>query len=1074
MKRNISIISLLTFLSVSIFSVYAKIVVDEGDWGDDNPGGVVVNFINPPKASFENLCLVLTSDSKIATIKWTLEEGLLPEAEEGWNTYSSPIALTEDCKVSYYATTRQGVCSEVKSYEFIYADHQTKLPLIQPLEEGKLLTMSCSTPGAEIRYTLDGSEPDKNSLLFTEAIPVTSYLYKVRAFASGSFPSDVAEYAPTSLSISSEVPSALFEKKSLSLTCSDSEAEILYTMNPDATPEDVSQWSVYSSPLKLEGDCCVRFYSRKKGCNDSDIQSFAFVLANYRAATPTIERNEAGTHIVMESATEGGIIRYTMDGTVPTENSEIYSEPVMIEGNFTYTAATFSDELFESESNRYEVKNMAVPDPFASFGRKLFYLFCRDPKAEIRYTTDPDADPENLSAWNVYTEPFELHENVSLRFFSCRENFNNSDIEQLFVKYADYQTPAPSICRNQNGTHIVMTFTPIDPSSGYLPDDDSELEFSGPQIRYTTDGSEPVATSPIYQSPVRIVAGAIYRARVFDPNYYDSEITEYAIGNSSLPVPEAEFKNSTLILSCSDKEAGIWYTLDPDAAVDELDKWSLYEAPLQLNEDCTYRFYAGDDDQNASDVQSFVFQRADYTVAAPTIERSEDGNYVEMESATPKADIRYTVDGSDPTRDSYLYSEPIIIPNNITFKARAFVTGLYDSAVTEFVVNNMATPVAYATVENKTLVLTCADSEAAIWFSTNPNPNPDDIDAWKLYEGPIELTEDATFHFLTRRDKFNDSDIETFVFIKAEYQVAAPLIERNETGTSLVMTCETEGAEIRYTTDGSEPTSSSDLYTDPVMPDGNVTFKVKAFADGLFESAITEYTISNMTVIGPSASFENLKLNIISGDENAEIFYSIIPAGSAGGQEEWNLYDAPLALDNDCDVRFFARRQNYNDSDISTFSFVYSDYQAEEPVVTLSDDETYFIISSAEDGEIRYTLDGSDPDENSILYTEPIKLADGTNTIKARVFVDNLFPSEIAELTYDSNPTGIYEATVKSGLVFGHCDGNAGFYSEETGMLTIYDLKGAVVAVMQLESGFNKLPDLPRGVYVAAGTKFKI
>lgn len=35
-----------------------------------------------------------------------------------------------------------------------------------------VIVMSCATPGAEIRYTTDGSTPNKNSTLYTEPFPL--------------------------------------------------------------------------------------------------------------------------------------------------------------------------------------------------------------------------------------------------------------------------------------------------------------------------------------------------------------------------------------------------------------------------------------------------------------------------------------------------------------------------------------------------------------------------------------------------------------------------------------------------------------------------------------------------------------------------------------------------------------------------------------------------------------------------------------------------------------------------------------------------------------------------------------
>lgn len=50
------------------------------------------------------------------------------------------------------------------------------------------------------------------------------------------------------------------------------------------------------------------------------------------------------------------------------------------------------------------------------------------------------------------------------------------------------------------------------------------------------------------------------------------------------------------------------------------------------------------------------------------------------------------------------------------------------------------------------------------------------------------------------------------------------------------------------------------------------------------------------------------------------------------------------------------------------------------------------VLSSAEKGDIRYTLDGSEPSETSLLYTKPIELIT-TTVVKARVYVKGQPPS---------------------------------------------------------------------------------
>ena len=56
--------------------------------------------------------------------------------------------------------------------------------------------------------------------------------------------------------------------------------------------------------------------------------------------------------------------------------------------------------------------------------------------------------------------------------------------------------------------------------------------------------------------------------------------------------------------------------------------------------------------------------------------------------------------------------------------------------------------------------------------------------------------------------------------------------------TNVTITCATEGATIRYTTDGTEPTESSPVYSDPIFIDDDTMVKARAWKDGMNPSAV--------------------------------------------------------------------------------------------------------------------------------------------------------------------------------------------------------------------------------------------
>lgn len=78
-----------------------------------------------------------------------------------------------------------------------------------------------------------------------------------------------------------------------------------------------------------------------------------------------------------------------------------------------------------------------------------------------------------------------------------------------------------------------------------------------------------------------------------------------------------------------------------------------------------------------------------------------------------------------------------------------------------------------------------------------------------------------------------------------------------------------------------------------------------------------------------------------------------------------------------------------------------SAYVVSEPEFSLDEKETYDDVQqltlTSKAGEIRYTTDGTMPDTTSQVFTEPIQLGEGENTIKAIVVNKEGVPSQTAE-----------------------------------------------------------------------------
>ncbi|MCQ2309273.1 MAG: chitobiase/beta-hexosaminidase C-terminal domain-containing protein [Bacteroidales bacterium] len=159
-------------------------------------------------------------------------------------------------------------------------------------------------------------------------------------------------------------------------------------------------------------------------------------------------------------------------------------------------------------------------------------------------------------------------------------------------------------------------------------------------------------------------------------------------------------------------------------------------------------------------------------VAAPTF-TPEGGNYnaaqtVEITSATAGAAIYYTLDGSDPTVESTLYSAPIELTSNTTLKAIAAKAGSVSeiaTAVYTITITTVATPTfkpeggSYFN-ESLAVSLDCATDGATIVYTT------DDWATSTNYTASFTITETTTVKAKATKAGMDDSGIAEATYTK--------------------------------------------------------------------------------------------------------------------------------------------------------------------------------------------------------------------------------------------------------------------------------------------------------------------
>jgi len=158
-----------------------------------------------------------------------------------------------------------------------------------------------------------------------------------------------------------------------------------------------------------------------------------------------------------------------------------------------------------------------------------------------------------------------------------------------------------------------------------------------------------------------------------------------------------------------------------------------------------------------------------------------------------------------------------------------------------------------------TVTLACTTDGATIHYTTDGS-DPTSISM--SYSSPFTVTSNGTVNAKAVMTGDTDSDVAsaTFTIIKTSATVATPTITpaggTSTNSQKVTLGCATVGATIRYTTDGSDPISSSSAYKKTALTLTNsVTLKAKAFKGANASAVATEsFTIIHVPLAIPPIS----------------------------------------------------------------------------------------------------------------------------------------------------------------------------------------------------------------------------
>ena len=341
------------------------------------------------------------------------------------------------------------------------------------------------------------------------------------------------------------------------------------------------------------------------------------------------------------------------------------------------------------------------------------------------------------------------------------------------------------------------------------------------------------------------------------------------------------FTNSVgVTLTCATTGATIYYTTD--GANPTLSS-PVYNGAFAVTSTGTVKAKAvktGATDSGVATV-AFTIYTPPVVVATPVITPA-GGTFtnsvnVTLTCATIGATIYFTTDGSDPTVSSTIYNSAFAVTGTSVVKAKAIKAGDFDSAVASALLTIYIPPTVVAAPaivpaggtfnDSVNVTMTCATIGATIYYTMD---GADPTLSSPIYNGEVEVTSTGVIKAKAVKAGYTDSGVTAATFnIVMTARIAMPVI--TPVGgiftnyVSVTITSAPAGTTIFYTTDGTKPTSSSAVYSDPLVLTNTCTINAKAVI-GYSDSGITgtTYTIvyapavAIPTITPPSSTFTNL------------------------------------------------------------------------------------------------------------------------------------------------------------------------------------------------------------------------
>ena len=328
----------------------------------------------------------------------------------------------------------------------------------------------------------------------------------------------------------------------------------------------------------------------------------------------------------------------------------------------------------------------------------------------------------------------------------------------------------------------------------------------------------------------------------------------------------------------------------------------------------------------ASGVYTIQCATPTFTPAAGTFTTSAS---VTISTATSGASIRYTTNGTTPSSTvGTVYSSAVSLTATSTLQAIAYETGLTNSAESSGVYTiQCATPtfnpVAGTFTTSTTVTISTATSGASIRYTTNGTTPSSTVGT--VYSSAVSITATSTLQAIAYETGLTNSAVASGVYtIQCATPTFTPAAGTFTTSTTVTITTATSGASIRYTTNGTTPSSTvGTVYSSAVSITATSTLQAIAYKTGLSNSAVASgvYTIQCAAPsFSPAAgTYTSATVTITTATSGASIRYTT--NGTTPSSTVGTVYSSPVAISATGTLQAIAYKSGLANSTVSSGAY---------------------------------------------------------------------------------------------------------------------------------------------------------